>query len=82
MPWAEGAGQTIILDQNAEKIGLPLKWDYAGEIMAPGDRRTISLHGRTPENPGKTEIKVSFTSPYRGYPAFIEKKVSIGWGTK
>ena len=82
MPWGEGAGMAIILDQNAQKIGLPLRLDFEGDTMAPGDRRTIALHGRTPENPGKTEMKVSFTSPYRGHPVFIEKEIVVEWGTK
>ena len=79
LPWITGVGQAIVLDDNAKEIGLPLRWDFTGEPMAPGDRRTIKLNGKTPAAPGEAKLKISFTNPYRGSPAFIEKEITMVW---
>jgi hypothetical protein len=75
-PWVAGAGQRIELAGDAAKLGLPAVWQYAGEPMAPGDRRTIELRGTVPKEPGEVKLTVSVISPYR-----VSEKIATGEAT-
>ncbi|NLX54906.1 MAG: hypothetical protein GXY58_07325 [Planctomycetaceae bacterium] len=64
-PWIAGAGQRIEVTGDVEQLGLPAEWQYVGEPLAPGDRRTVELHGTVPQDPGAAQVTVALISPYR-----------------
>ena len=78
-PWMTGAGQRLELTGDVEKLGLPATWEYQGEPMAPGDRRTIELRGTTPREPGAAKLTVAITAPYRVPEKFATAEVPLGW---
>ena len=79
IPWMAGVGQRIELSGEFEKLALPAQWDYQGDWMAFGDRRTVELAGKTPDGPGQARIKLEFLAPFRNRWAFITKEVSLAW---
>ncbi len=78
-PWRPGVGQQIQLAGAAEQLGLPKTWDYEGDWLAPGDRRTITLSGTVPKDPGEGVLKLGFTSPFRVPEDFAKTEVNLGW---
>ncbi len=79
IPWLPGVGQRIELGGDAEKLGLPTAWDYQGDWMVFGDRRTIELTGKLPDEPGQAEVKLEFLTPFRGRWPLITKEVTLEW---
>jgi hypothetical protein len=75
-PWVTGAGQRIEVTGDVAKLGLPAVWQYAGEPMAPGDRRTIELRGTVPKEPGEAKVTVAVISPFR-----VSEKIATGEAT-
>ncbi len=75
-PWIAGSGQRIELTGDAARLGLPAVWQFAGEPMAPGDRRTIELRGTVPKDPGEAKVTASVFSPYR-----VPEKIATGDAT-
>ncbi len=78
-PWIPAVGQYLELTGVAERLGLPPKWDYAGEPMAPGDRRTIVLKGVAPGEPGQGELKLALRTPFRSPSVFAKADVALAW---
>jgi hypothetical protein len=78
-PWVAGSGQRIELRGDLEQLGLPAVWVYEGEPVAPGDQRTVELHGKTPATPGEAKLTVSLLAPYRVPEKMDEADVSITW---
>ncbi len=78
-PWVAGSGQRIELRGDLEQLGLPAVWVYEGEPLAPGDQRTVELHGKTPVAPGEAKLTVSLLAPYRVPEKIDEADVSITW---
>jgi len=79
IPWMPDVGMRIELSGELEKLGLPSKWNYQGDWMVFGDRRTIALQGKTPDEPGEALIKLEFISPFRGRHVFTTKEVNLTW---
>lgn len=79
IPWRPDVGQRIELSGDVERLGLSAQWDYRGDWMVFGDRRTIELHGTAPDEPGRAEITLDFIAPFRGRYPFITQKVSLEW---
>ena len=75
-PWLAGVGQRIELTGDMAKLGLPAVWQYAGEPMVPGDRRTIELRGTVPKEPGEAKLTVAWISPFR-----VPEKIATGEAT-
>ncbi len=75
-PWVTGAGQRIELTGDVEKLSLPAGWQYEGEPMAPGDRRTIELRGMVPKEPGEAKVTATLISPFR-----VPEKIATGEAT-
>lgn len=78
-PWIARAGHRIEFSGVAEKLGLPAIWEYEGEPMAPGDRRTLSFQGTVPQEPGEGEIAITFLSPFRVPEKFIACAARLEW---
>jgi len=78
-PWGEGAGQTLELGGDAARLGLPAKWDFAGEPMVYGDRRTVELRGVAPTEPGEAEATLSLYGPFRNHVPFATQTVKVEW---
>ncbi len=78
-PWVAGSGQRIELQGDLEQVGLPAVWVYEGEPLAPGDRRIIELHGKTPAAPGEAKLTAALFAPYRVPEKIDEADVSITW---
>ena len=75
-PWVSGAGQRLELAGDVDKLGLPAVWEYEGEPMAPGDRRTVELKGMIPQEPGNARVTVAVISPFR-----VPEKIATGEAT-
>ena len=78
-PWIAGKGARIEVQGDAERLGLPATWNYAGEPMVFGDRRTLTLKGTAPEKPGETEITFEFVSAFKGRSVFARERVKLAW---
>ncbi|MBL7043540.1 MAG: hypothetical protein ISR77_33215 [Pirellulaceae bacterium] len=78
-PWVAEKGPRIELKGDVPRLGLPAKWNYAGESMVFGDRRTATLKGTTPEKPGETEMTFEFVSAFKGRSVFARERVSVAW---
>jgi len=74
-PWVAGVGQELRLGGDAERLGLPPKWDYEGEPMVYGDRRVVALRGTAPAEPGEGAVTLSFFAPFRN-PTAIAKETA------
>ncbi len=70
VPWMVGAGNDLLLEGDAARLGLPERWTYAGPPMVYGDRRVITLRGRAPADAGPAEVKISFVTAYRDWQPF------------
>jgi hypothetical protein len=64
VPWIEAAEQRLEVGPEASRVGLPARWAFSGEPLAPGDRRTIELPGRVAAAVGETELTLAFFPPY------------------
>jgi hypothetical protein len=72
VPWITGSGHALVLEGDAERLGLPARWDYVGEPLVFGDRRTIRIRGVTVAPSGPATIKLSFLTSRRGRVAFSQ----------
>jgi hypothetical protein len=61
--WVMKAGQRLEVG-DAARLGLPERWYYDGDPMAPGDTRTIELHGTAPAQPGEADVTLAFFPPF------------------
>jgi hypothetical protein len=78
-PWVTGAGQRLELTGDVEKLGLPAAWDYEGEPMAPGDRRTVELRGMVPKESGEAKVTVAVIAPYRVAEKIATAEATLAW---
>jgi hypothetical protein len=78
-PWVAEAGQRIELSGAAEQLGLPASWTFDGDLMVPGDRRTIEFSGTAPSEPGSADITLALFNPYRAPTRCAETTVRINW---
>jgi glycosyl hydrolase family 42 (putative beta-galactosidase) len=79
IPWLPDVGQRIELSGDVQRLDLPAGWDYQGDWMVFGDRRTVELKGKAPDEPGRAQIKLDFIAPFRGRHAFITEEVILEW---
>jgi len=78
-PWVAGAGQRIEVTGDVEQLGLPAEWQYAGEPLAPGDRRTVELRGTVPQDPGAAQVTVALIAPYRVPEQIASATAALAW---
>ncbi|MFN8574470.1 MAG: hypothetical protein U0132_20630 [Gemmatimonadaceae bacterium] len=72
IPWLTGAGNDLLLEGDAARLGLPEKWTFEGPPMVYGDHRQITLRGTAPSEPGVWSVKISFLTAYRGWTPFSQ----------
>ncbi|MCU0962741.1 MAG: hypothetical protein MUF48_21805, partial [Pirellulaceae bacterium] len=78
-PWVAAAGHRLELLGDAARLGLPAAWDYSGDPLAPGDRRTVELSGTVPAAPGTAHVAVKFLTPYRVPEPFLQAEIELMW---
>ena len=78
-PWVAGVGQELRLGGDAERLGLPLRWDYDGDPMVYGDRRVVALRGTAPAEPGEGAVTLSFLAPFRNATPFANETARLAW---
>jgi hypothetical protein len=78
-PWVAEAGHRLELGGDAARLGLPAAWDYIGDPLAPGDRRTVEIPGTAPAAPGTAHVVVKFLTPYRVPEPFLQAEIELTW---
>jgi hypothetical protein len=78
-PWVAEARHRMEFSGAAASVGLPEKWDFTGEAIAPGDRRVLEFKGVAPKDAGAGEVSFAFVSPYRVPEQFIKGTAKLEW---
>jgi len=78
-PWVTGVGHRLELSGDAQRLGLPARWDYEGPAMVFGDCRTVELRGMAPKEPGEAKVHLSFFTPFRNPHAAAQEDVLVRW---
>ena len=78
-PWTSDAQFRIRLSGEAARLGLPETWEYVGDPMVFGDRRTVEIQGTAPREPGTAQIEFEFSSPRHGRLGSVGGKCAITW---
>jgi len=78
-PWLAEAGHRMEFTGAVKGLGLPEKWDFTGEPVAPGDRRMLEFTEIAPKDPGAGEVVFAFVSPFRVPEQFIKGSVKLEW---
>jgi hypothetical protein len=79
--WQPERGRRVYLrfDGDAARLALPRVWNFSGEGMVFGDRRSVELHGDVPSKPGKATVNVTLVSPLRGGAPLATQSIKLQW---
>jgi hypothetical protein len=76
IPWDD---YRVGLSESVSALGMPTSSPQSGLVLAPGDRKSITLTGVAPEEPGEIEATVTVYGPTRNHTKMAEAKVSLIW---
>ena len=78
-PWSEGVGQSVELQEDVARLGLPTRWDFVGPPMVLGDQREVELAGSHPRSQVKRRSASRFTAPFRNPYSVAETTATLRW---
>ena len=77
-PWTPDIGPCLQLRGDVQALKLPSRSRFQSALVF-GDRRTIELTGKTPDQPGEVQLQVVLAAPVPDAPPFVLKKIKLRW---